>query len=135
MTQLELVNYDFGQKTREELAPGVRINMSSQHLYISAMNPLLMIRFWSNFWDCIYFLCSNQNHNPLCDFDFIRILYLHCWYDATCSSKMMDQVSSKRYIVHPNNFFPKYWIYVFSGRPTQYHMCRHISAKLCLRSM
>ena len=33
------------------------------------------------------------------------LLEYSSWYDAICSSKMMDQVSSKKYIVHPSNFF------------------------------
>ena len=71
--------------------------------------------------------CSNLHQNPLCDFDFIRVLQL-TWCHMFI--QVVVQGSSKGTLSSSN--FSKYCVYVFLTRPTQYTT---YAASLALRAV
>ena len=58
------------------------------------------------------------------------LLEYSSWYDAICSSKM-DQVSSKKYIVHPSNFFQILNLCIFDTPYSISYVPPHQRQKLC----
>ena len=68
-TKNQLINYDFGQKMREELAPGLRI-------YISQNLDVLFLG--TEIWQFCHFQTNISDDQLMQDYLKLLDVYIHC---------------------------------------------------------